>query len=230
MAGRPRKKAEETVKPEPQTPVVVEQDDDQLVVLSQIEQERLNELCGVVDRGIKTFVEVGMALAEIRDSRLYRETHPTFDDFCSERWDLGRSRVYQLMDGASVVNNVHNCGQIIPINEAQARPLTLFEADIQREIWSIVLERSLENGGRITAALVSSVCAEYLRGQITKKLDSTRKNVSRETLIAPVFKDRFQAFIDVVSEEINSGFKNTSRSAVLNHIDALRELILHTKG
>lgn len=31
-------------------------------------------------------VEAGEALREIRDSRLYRETHTTFEDYCRERF------------------------------------------------------------------------------------------------------------------------------------------------
>jgi hypothetical protein len=36
------------------------------------ERGRLAELEQVVERGLQTFVEVGLALTEIRDSRLYR--------------------------------------------------------------------------------------------------------------------------------------------------------------
>jgi hypothetical protein len=28
----------------------------------------------------------GTALLEVRDRRLYRETHATFEDYCRERW------------------------------------------------------------------------------------------------------------------------------------------------
>ena len=33
--------------------------------------ERLRQLEGVIERGLETFIEVGRALLEIRDSRLY---------------------------------------------------------------------------------------------------------------------------------------------------------------
>lgn len=35
-------------------------------------QTRLEELEATIERGLTTFVEVGLALLEIRDSRLYR--------------------------------------------------------------------------------------------------------------------------------------------------------------
>lgn len=231
MAGKVRKTAVETdsvMEPDLQVPVVPELF--QAGAISMVESERLDELCGVVDRGIKTFFEVGMALAEIRDSRLYRGSRETFEDFCRDRWDIGKAYAYRCIEAAVVVQNLSPIGDTKPENEAQARPLTMFEADTQRDLWERVLERSLENDGRITAALVSSVVAEYLRGNVTKKLDETKRRVSRETTIEPKFKETFQVFLDVVSDTINAGFRGTSRVAVLQHLDAVRDLVAHTKG
>ena len=50
--------------------------------LSLVEQKRLSELDDIIVRGLQTFFEVGSALAEIRDSRLHRQTHQTFEDYC----------------------------------------------------------------------------------------------------------------------------------------------------
>lgn len=198
--------------------------------LTKGEKKRFSDLCGVVDRGIKSFFEVGMALSEIRESRLYRETHDNFEDFCRERWDIGKTYAHGQIQAYHVVENVRNCGAIIPANEAQARPLTMFETDDQIDIWNIVLEKANENNGKITASLVSSVVAEYLRKTVKEKIEDRKTRISRETLIAPKFKDAIQSFVDVVSETINNGFKDTSRDAVLRHIDAVRELVAYTKG
>ena len=43
--------------------------------LSVPERSRLAELEAVVEAGLQTFVDVGLALSEIRDGRLYRKTH-----------------------------------------------------------------------------------------------------------------------------------------------------------
>ncbi len=40
--------------------------------LSKSESQQLSKLESVITKGMKTFVEVGNALKEIRDSRLYR--------------------------------------------------------------------------------------------------------------------------------------------------------------
>ena len=71
-----------------------------------------------IARGVKTFVEVGAALTEIRDARLYRATHTSFDDYCRERWQFGRSHAYRLIDSAAVVANLSPIGDALPANEA----------------------------------------------------------------------------------------------------------------
>ena len=55
---------------------------------------------GVIGRGLTVFVEVGRALAEIRDAKLYRVNYKTFEAYCKERWEIGRSRAYELIDQA----------------------------------------------------------------------------------------------------------------------------------
>ena len=202
--------------------------------LTPMEADRLKELETVIDRNIKGFVEVGMALAEIKEKRLYRETHDTFEAFVNDKWDICRRYAYRMIDGSHVVQNVAHGPQneniILPLNERQARPLTDFDADIQRELWQKAVDRSIENGtGKVTGAIVSSIVAEYLRTQTTEKIKDTKERASREGLIDDSFNQNFQIFADTIADAINTGFKTTSRVAVLQHIDALRALVANSK-
>jgi phage N-6-adenine-methyltransferase len=123
-------------------------------MLETLTVQRTLEQCeSVIERGLNTFVEVGSALMEIRDSRLYQTTHATFEDYCRERWGLARSTAYQLIDAFAVVENVRNCGQI-PQNESQARPLTSLPPEQQIEAWKLAVETAPE--GKITGAHVQS--------------------------------------------------------------------------
>ncbi len=74
--------------------------------LSDGETGRLAELEAVVERGLQTFVEVGEALGEIRDQRLYRATHRTFEEYCRDRWGFVASRARQLIAAAETVTAV----------------------------------------------------------------------------------------------------------------------------
>lgn len=71
--------------------------------LAPNEQFRLEQCEGAIERGLNTFVEVGRALTEIRDAKLYRFGFKTFEAYCKERWEIDRSRAYQLIGQANVV-------------------------------------------------------------------------------------------------------------------------------
>ena len=66
--------------------------------------DRLTELERVIDRGLATFVEVGAALTEIREQRLYklRDGYSSFEQYCKDRWGFNRQRASQLIQAAAV--------------------------------------------------------------------------------------------------------------------------------
>jgi len=93
--------------------------------LAPIEQTKLAELERVIERNLKTFYEVGNALLQIRDDRLYRATHGTFEEYCKEKWGLKQTRAYQLMDAAKTIGNLESSTIVeVPKTESQTRPLT----------------------------------------------------------------------------------------------------------
>lgn len=126
--------------------------------LTTAERGRLDECEAVIERGLKTFVDVGRALLEIRDSGLYRDGYATFEDYCRERWGMMRAHAYRMIDAASVVDNLSPMGDILPTSERQARPLTRLSAEQQAEAWTRAVETAPE--GKITAAHVENVVRE----------------------------------------------------------------------
>lgn len=43
----------------------------------------------------------------IRDNRLYRESHKTFETYCRERWNMSRPGAYQLIETAEAGAVIH---------------------------------------------------------------------------------------------------------------------------
>lgn len=130
-------------------------------LLSKQEQRHLGVLEKRIAAGLQTFREVGQALLEIRDSRLYRDTHPTFEAYCVERWAMERSRAYQLIDSAKVVNALGDPEALT--NEAQAREMApLLESDpaVAKQVWTAVEKRAEESHRPLTAALIREVREE----------------------------------------------------------------------
>jgi hypothetical protein len=66
------------------------------------ESSRLKQLEKVIKTGEKTFIEVGEALTEIRDSKLYRAEHGTFEKYCERTWGWSRKNSYAIMNAAPV--------------------------------------------------------------------------------------------------------------------------------
>ena len=114
--------------------------------LTAVEVQSLEHYERIIAQGIKTFVEVGHALVIIRDERLYRGSYGTFEDYLRQRWDLSRPYAYQLIDAAGVVENVSAVADIVPVNEAQARPLTGLAPEQQREVWQQAVETAPPSG------------------------------------------------------------------------------------
>lgn len=109
------------------------------ITLSAGERSALAEAEATIERGIKTFIETGAALMMVRDNRLYRETHGTFQDYCADRWGLSGSHAYRLIDGARVAELISSpVGEEINISERAARELSplLEDPDELREVWN----------------------------------------------------------------------------------------------
>lgn len=111
----------------------------------------------VIQKGLKSFVEVGRALMAIKKEKLYKGEYRSFTDYCKERWNLGSSRVYQLINASNVVANLSDGGDdpdapvdqigedpkpINPQHEAQIRPLVGLQPEQQREAWHKAIEIS----------------------------------------------------------------------------------------
>jgi hypothetical protein len=111
------------------------------LVRSGDRKARFNELEQVVRHNLlealKHFVEVGKALKEIRDDKLYKDfSYDSFDAYLDERWDLSRSYASRLINGAVTVARLTSMG--VPAgaiaNEHQARLLRPRLPEVDRRI------------------------------------------------------------------------------------------------
>lgn len=126
------------------------------------EDTRLQELEATIEAGVRTFVDVGLALLEIRDGRLYRAAHPTFDAYCRERWAFSRVRAHQLIEGAEVAGLLTTVNTTPPSSERQARelvPLAHEDEQAAIEVWQELREA---HGDKVTATLVREAVANRL--------------------------------------------------------------------
>ncbi|WP_225226140.1 hypothetical protein [Komarekiella delphini-convector] len=127
------------------------------------EQEQRDRLH--LERRVERAVfEAGKALAELRDRRLYRSTHKTFEDYCRDRFGHSRRQSYLLMDAAVVFDNLlEKCDpmdHILPTSERQVRPMTKLEPQQQQEVWQQAVELA---GGKVpTGRIVKDVVQKIM--------------------------------------------------------------------
>ena len=144
-------------------------------VLSDAEQAELQANEAVIDMGWQTFVEVGIALARIRDARLYRIEFPTFEAYCREKWEYSRRRADYLITAAQLFRHLRtNCSQIQPGHESQLRALIGLSHEQAQQAW----QRAVEMAGqrRMTARLVKKAMQELqLSGDPPKAAGPTRQ-------------------------------------------------------
>jgi hypothetical protein len=181
--------------------------------LQALERSRLAELEQVVDRGLDTFVEVGLALREIRDSRLYRETYSTFEAYLDDRWQMSRPRGYQLIGAAGVAELVSTTVDTPLANEAQARELVPLLHDEDEQAVLDVYRQLLDEYG------AGEVTAGRIRRLVRGRLERTRREQAAELARARGARscqfDRvpLEAFVD----------RKSPRDALLDDVDRLTD-------
>jgi hypothetical protein len=128
-----------------------------LVTLNPAAQAALALCEQRIERGLRGFLDAGQALIEIRDSRLYRGTHETFEAYIHERWQMGRAHAYRMIAAAEVVSPMGDIEGPAPTNERQARELAKVPEAERADVWREAVERT---DGKPTAKVVEQVAKE----------------------------------------------------------------------
>jgi hypothetical protein len=180
------------------------------------ERDNFRELEAIVAKGIKSFIVVGNALKEIRDSKLYREHYKTFEKYVSERWKINRQRAYQLIEAAEAKSNL---SKILDKNktadaintESQLRELK----DVPSESMEAVVDKAaaLAGSDKITASDLKQARQEVLSDAI-KTIAKDDELVFRDVDDdddAPVIAPSLPVKQKPASKPKKSGCKNCER-------------------
>lgn len=193
--------------------------------LSAREKMKLAELERRIVQDFGAFFRVGQALAEINDLKLYRESHKTFETYCKDLWDMARGTAYRYIAAAEVVENVSKLEtneviDILPVNEAQVRPLTKLKPEQQVAVWRSVVDYA-GTERKVTASLVNKAVKGYLGEKVVKAIRTAKAKV-RLSPVSPEFIEAFEAFATQLIREKESDYKLTSRGEIVKRLDQLR--------
>ena len=128
--------------------------------LTESEREEFKVCEKTIALGLGNFIEVGLALAQIRDKRLYRERFQTFSQYVEIVWQMSADRARQLRRAAATVQSlatVTNGHVLLPENERQARALMAFDPDLHPAIMKIAAKRAEATNRPFTEAIIARV-------------------------------------------------------------------------
>lgn len=113
--------------------------------------EELMQLESVIARGKRTFVEVGEALAKIRDRKLFKPEFDSFEVYCREKWGWAKSYAYNLISAAEVAQDLPETVSTIVETESQARELSKVQPEARVEVVEKAQAKAKEEERPMTA-------------------------------------------------------------------------------
>ena len=133
--------------------------------LTLAESNRLIQLEKVVTAGLQSWIEVGEALIEIRDSRLYKIEAATFEEYCQNKFKMGRKYADRLISAAPIARELTPTGVI---SERAIREIAKVEPERRQEIFDKATDAS--QGHVPTARLIKQIVS----------LDDEKEEVEQE--------------------------------------------------
>lgn len=117
-----------------------------LTPITLAESKRLIELEKIILDGEHTFIKVGIALAEIRDARLYKADYKTFEAYCIGKWGWTKQHCYRLIECAPIAKSNP---QVTSIN--QARELAKVPKEKRKTVIKAATTTAESAGRKLTA-------------------------------------------------------------------------------
>ena len=133
--------------------------------LAADEQAALRAYESTIAAGLATFVAVGRCLAAIRDGKLYRGTHTSFEAYCVDRWKVTRPRAYQLIEAAGVADEMSKIFDIAPMTESHAAALAAAPPEARPEVWKQAVQGAPRDRAGKPKVTASSVRKEVAKRQ-----------------------------------------------------------------
>jgi hypothetical protein len=141
-----------------ETTITVNTTATQIEELTEDEEKERHRLELKVERA---FYEAGSALRQLRDGRLYRSTHRTFEEYVKDRFGYNRISAHYRIAAVEVIDNLLTNGeQILPTSERQVRDLASLKPDIQRKVWQQAVD---ESGGKVPSGRIVKDIVQRLK-------------------------------------------------------------------
>lgn len=147
----------------------------------------LEENEAIIEAGLKSFVEMGEALKEIRNNKQYEKRYGTgvgWDSYLRQRWGMSKQRASELILSSEAVAGLKRSGMpdVLPINERQVNELRKASEAQQPAVW-VAAVKEAESKGREqpTAKEVSNIVSMTpLIGVINQAAEEAKKQIEKQ--------------------------------------------------
>ena len=206
----------------PALPAAVEHADAEIIQPLSTEQKQtlasLEEVIDKMKRGIVVaFFTMIAAFYRIKEEKLYRGTHTSFEAYFSEKWSYKRSHSYRLADAGEIVQRQEASprGDTIKLldSESHYRPIAKLAAEQQDEVLDLIAQWVGWSGQKkVSPRMVESAVA-VLHPPIEAAEPKLAKNALAEKFAAAVEAVKFKLPADT-SKETRQLFDQLKKKAV----------------
>lgn len=100
------------------------------------------------DSAVGALLKAGRSLRSIRDQKMYKEEHGSFEKYVHDRWDMQRRRAYQYIDAADIIEDLSEAFEQkeLPKSESALRPLASLTRIQRIAVWKASLEQAKRPG------------------------------------------------------------------------------------
>lgn len=115
--------------------------------MTEQEKRRRDENVSMIVKAGSDMMLASLALKEIRDKRLYREGHDTFEAFCKDVCEITAARASQLISAAKDYTALKDKvdGKLLPKTEAAFRQLRAVHEDYKVDVLELAVQLSDQN-------------------------------------------------------------------------------------
>ena len=186
-------------------------------LLSETEKAERDNLEHTVQQA---FFIAGLALKQLRDKRLYRETHSSFETYVKERFDFTRRAADYLISSAEVMENLKREQFVLRTDvlfsrESHCRPLAKLSPQEQTVAWDRAVEKA---GGKMPSSRVIAEAVKEIKSvndteETNKKVDTSFREVNYQAGIGLEYTvkldeetyNRLQSYQDKIGSATKSG-------------------------
>lgn len=153
-----------------------------VVQLTESEVKEFDRLESIVQDGISKALEVCLALATIRDKRLYRREYDTFEEYCQERWNFTRQYASLMISASKAAEMVKPSQGQVPTTVRQGRALADVPEEKRQEVWQEAVEAS--SGNQPSASVIEAAARKAQDRSGTHATGSASQRSPTEEVVA----------------------------------------------